>query len=588
MTLGDALSKMRPMGLFATTEAKRLAAIFAVVVVGGAAMAVSLVPPAPPPAAEIPMPTLRVAGQPLPTTGDPVGNALDLVRRYALGDAKLVLPNGKSIKLTRADFGIEIDRMRLAEFVKAALEKGSPLQRAHALHDAASPLDVPIPIQIDTDRATKKLVDIKADIDTAPVDAVIDLDGRKVKPEVVGYQLDVYGTLARMEAAFRSGSNVVQASVEEVAPKRRAAQLDGVVFDHVLGSFETHYNIGKKYEDRTYNLRLAASKLDGTVVMPGEIFDFNAVVGPRDEAHGYKVAKVIAEGELVDGIGGGTCQISGTLHGAAFFSGLDVVERYPHSRPSGYIKLGLDATVAYPNITYRFRNPFDFPVVLHEKVAAGTVRAEILGPQRKLTVSYFRRIDEVLPFEETERETPKLAKGERVVVQRGIPGFRATASRVVRDGAYGDRTKWTEKYPPTTQIVDIGTGADDEKAGVVEDPHPEYTVDEYLVVTQGPNIHTSGESSDPEGGTAEQRFPGKTGEAGWMKKLGLEKTPIESKGTPDDAGNDPSKDKTKSKGDDKKASSDGDKKSKDKKDKSKKDTSKKDNDKKDGKKAKES
>lgn len=565
------------MGLLASAEAKRLAAIFAVVIAGGAGIALSLVPSPPPPAQEIPTPALRVAGQPLVTTGDAVGNALDLVRKYALGDAKLTLPNGKSVKLTRADFGIEIDRMRLAEFVKAALDKGSPLQRAHALRDPNAPLDVPIPIQIDSDRAIKKLVDIKADVDAAPVDAVIDLDARKVKPEVVGYQLDVYGTLARMEAAFRNGSNVVEAAVIEVTPKRRAAQLDGVVFDHVLGSFETHYNVGKKFEDRTYNLRLAASKLDGTVVMPGEIFDFNAVVGPRDEAHGYKVAKVIAEGELVDGIGGGTCQISGTLHGAAFFGGLDVVERYPHSRPSGYIKLGLDATVAYPNITYRFKNPFDFPVVLHEKVASGTVRAEILGPQRKLTVSYFRRIDEVLPFEETERETPKLAKGERVVVQRGIPGFRATASRVVRDGAYGDRTRWTEKYPPTTQIVDVGTGPDDQKAGVFEDTHPEYTVDEYLVVTQGPGIHATAESSDPEGGTIEQRYPGKTGEAGWMKKLGFEKTPIESKGTSDDPSTDKKdSDKKDSDGKDKRAKEgdkkkDADKKAKDgdKKDKKK-------------------
>ena len=135
-----------------------------------------------------------------------------------------------------------------------------------------------------------------------------------------------------------------------------------------------------KYAARTYNLRLAASKLDGNVLLPGEIFDFNEVVGPRDEANGYKVAPVIAEGELVDGIGGGTCQISGTLHGAAFFAGLDIVERYPHTRPSAYIKMGLDATVVYPTINFRVKNDFDFPVVLHETVKNGVVRAEILGP----------------------------------------------------------------------------------------------------------------------------------------------------------------------------------------------------------------
>jgi hypothetical protein len=295
-----------------------------------------------------------------------------------------------------------------------------------------------------------------------------------------------------------------------------------VKFDTVLGWFETRYSTAKKDEHRTYNLRLAASKLDGLVLMPGEELDFNEVVGPRDEAHGFRVAPVIAQGELVDGIGGGTCQISGTLHGAVFFAGLEIVERYPHSRPSSYIRMGLDATVSYPNINYRFKNPFDFPVVLHEKVAGGVVRAEILGPERKLTVSYFRRIDEVLPFEEVERETDKLAAGERVVTQRGIPGFVATASRLVRDGAYAERAKWTEKNPPTTQIVMVGTGPEDTKPRVKQDSHPEYTVDEYLVLTQGPS--QKGENAAMN----EQREPGRTGEAGWIKKLGFEKTPIES------------------------------------------------------------
>jgi hypothetical protein len=256
--------------------------------------------------------------------------------------------------------------------------------------------------------------------------------------------------------------------------------------------------------------------------MPGQTFDFNGVVGPRDEAHGYRVAPVIAEGELVDGLGGGTCQISGTLHGAAFFAGLDIVERYPHSRPSFYIKLGLDATVVYPTINFRFRNPFDFPIVLHETVAGGLVRAEILGPSRKYTVTYFRRIEEVTPFEEVERKTPKLPEGMRVLAQRGIPGFKTTSSRVVRDGAYAVREKWSDTYPPTAQIIHVGAGPKDIESKAQDDAHPEYVVDEYLVVTQGPDIHTPGVTiPEPGGGTVESREPGKTGERGWTEKEGF-------------------------------------------------------------------
>jgi vancomycin resistance protein YoaR len=148
-----------------------------------------------------------------------------------------------------------------------------------------------------------------------------------VELEKPGHNLDVYGTIARLEAAFRDGLEKVQAEVEVIPPKLHAKDLGDVKFDHVLGYFETRYSEGGKAKDRAYNLHQAASKLDGSVVLPGAIFDFNGTVGPRDEAHGYRVATVIAQGELVDGLGGGTCQISGTLHGAAFFAGLDIVER---------------------------------------------------------------------------------------------------------------------------------------------------------------------------------------------------------------------------------------------------------------------
>ena len=117
-----------------------------------------------------------------------------------------------------------------------------------------------------------------------------------------------------------------------------------------------------------------------------------------------------------------------TLHGAAFFAGLEMVERYAHTRPSYYIKLGMDATVVYPTINFRFRNPFDFPIVLHQTVKSGVVRAEILGPKRTHTVTFFRRLDGVVPFEELVRETDKLPQGARVLVQRIVEAYAADDS----------------------------------------------------------------------------------------------------------------------------------------------------------------
>lgn len=511
------------MALPRSPELVRFGGMLAIFIASGLAITWLVLPPARSDDEPKPTPELRVAGMIVPKEGDLVANTLDRVRRYAAGEITLKLPDGSSRKVRRGLLGAEIDRVRLASYVREALRPTSAVRRAHEQKSKpGEPLEVPLPLTLDADVAISKLLDLKAELDTPAADAFVDLEQKKLSPEKVGHRLDVYGTLARMDAALRRGEDVVDAVVERVQPKLTAAELGNVQFDHVLGYFETRYSQGGKGKERTYNLRLAASRLDGAVVMPGQIFDFNGTVGPRDEAHGYRVAPVIAEGELVDGLGGGTCQISGTLHGAAFFAGLEIVERYPHSRPSYYIKLGLDATVVYPTINYRFKNPFDFPIVLHETVANGVVRAEILGPARKLTVTYFRRIDEVLPFDEVERKSPKLPEGTRALAQRGIPGFRTSSSRVVRDGAYAVREKWSDAYPPTTQIIHVGSGPADPDFKPKDDPHPEYVVDEYLVVTQGPDIHTPGVAGDePGGGTVESREPGKSGSHGWTERAGL-------------------------------------------------------------------
>jgi hypothetical protein len=230
---------------------------------------------------------------------------------------------------------------------------------------------------------------------------------------------------------------------------------------------------------------------------------------------------VIASGELVDGVGGGTCQIAGTLHGAAFFAGLDIVERHPHTRPSYYIKMGLDAAVAYPTLTLRVRNPFAFPVVLVESVRGGVVRAEILGPKRTKTVTFVRKIDEARRFDVREVPEPRLPRGQRIVSQRGVPGFNVTRFRIVREGPFAYRERLSDVYPPTSEIVRVGTGGEPADASLHDDEHPEYVADDYLSVTQGPDVRSPGATEvERGGGTTEVRVAGRYGMKGWSNKAG--------------------------------------------------------------------
>src|SRR5690606_18236394 len=290
---------------------------------------------------QLPMPEVRLLGSPLGLGDGAVKTALERVRRYTAGKLRIDLPDGGAREIHFGRLGVEIDTLRLTQLVRDVKDQTSALRRSFHASGKTGPLDLPVPVVLNRDTAVAQLLLLKDEVDRLPADARLDLEKRVLIPEVEGRLLDVDASLWRLEQAIGGGLRGTSLAFEKRPPRRRAAELGNVQFDQVLGYFETRYNRARRYEARTYNLRLAASKLDGHVLLPGEVFDFNEVVGPRDEANGYKVAPVIAEGELVDGIGGGTCQISGTLHGAAFFAGLEIVERYPHTRPSSYIKMGL-------------------------------------------------------------------------------------------------------------------------------------------------------------------------------------------------------------------------------------------------------
>ena len=506
-----------------------------VAVVAGLAAGIFLLPRAEGPGgSDEPLPELSFLGQRLNADDTASKQALERARRYVAGKVTLELPDGSKRELYLGEIGAEIDKVRLANLVRQAKDKTSMLVRGFRAAGQPGPLSLPVPVALNLSQAVAALGRLKDETDRTPADARMDLEQRKLIPEVMGRLLDLDGSLLAIEQALSQGQRVAKLAYLERRPRRVAAELGNVQLDEVLGFFETSYDRSERVQARSYNLRLAASKLDGTVLLPGEVFDFNDVVGARDEANGYKVAKVIAEGELVDGIGGGTCQISGTLHGAAFFAGLSIVERYPHTRPSSYIKMGLDATVVYPTINFRLKNPFPFPVVLHETVKNGVVRAEILGPKRTRTVTLIRHIDSAIPYEEVERPDKTLPSGVRRLGQRGVAGFKLRRYRIVREGVHAVRERWDDTYPPTSQIVRVGTG-DMPKDSVKseDDQHPEYLADELLVVTQGAD-ETDDPNAERPSSMRESREAGKYGEKGWTENAGMpfwESRPKSEEGT---------------------------------------------------------
>lgn len=131
--------------------------------------------------------------------------------------------------------------------------------------------------------------------------------------------------------------------------------------------------------NRTTNLRLAANKINGTVLMPGETFSYNTIVGERTIAAGYRNAAIYENGQVVDGLGGGICQVSTTLYNSVLKTDLEVVERTNHMFLATYAPGGLDATVAYGSLDFKFKNNRNYPIKIIAGVENGYCTVQILG-----------------------------------------------------------------------------------------------------------------------------------------------------------------------------------------------------------------
>lgn len=148
-------------------------------------------------------------------------------------------------------------------------------------------------------------------------------------------------------------------------------------FPDLLSDFSTKYQVSNK--DRTTNLILAANKINGTVLMPGEVFSYNRVVGERTIAAGYKEAPIYVSGEVVDGLGGGICQITSTLYNAVVYANLDIVQRSNHQFVPSYVSASRDATVVYGAIDFQFKNSRNYPIKITCSVSNGIANFKIYG-----------------------------------------------------------------------------------------------------------------------------------------------------------------------------------------------------------------
>ena len=233
----------------------------------------------------------------------------------------------------------------------------------------------PFRVEILEEPAAPDLQAIYDDVYIAPVDDSLNMETYEVIQGAFGYHFDIEAAQKLVNSAEYGETVYIPMMFQDPA-----VYGDGVYFRDVLGHCETKHT---QDENRNNNLRRACESMNGLVLQPGEVFSYNDTLGPRTKENGYLRAGAYSGWELVQAYGGGICQGSSTIYGAALYADLEIVHRKNHGYTVSYAEPGLDATVNWGGPDFQFRNSTHFPIRIAAEVADGIVKVSILGTEER-------------------------------------------------------------------------------------------------------------------------------------------------------------------------------------------------------------
>jgi vancomycin resistance protein YoaR len=198
-----------------------------------------------------------------------------------------------------------------------------------------------------------------------------------------------------------------------------------------------------------HNAQLALKKISGYVLKPGEVFSFNKVVGSRVRDKGYVRAPVSYSGQLVVTWGGGVCQTSTTLYNVALLAGMEILERHPHHHAPHYVPPGRDAAVAFEGVDLKFRNPYDFPVVIQGEVEEKHLCIRLLGKTDSFQPAEV--LQEVRQVHKPHEFVLYGHRGRPRIRNKGSQGYEVIVWRITKNQKH---LVSSDYYPPMHRIVE--------------------------------------------------------------------------------------------------------------------------------------
>ena len=248
--------------------------------------------------------------------------------------------------------------------------------------------------------------------------------------------------------------------------------LGNDIFVHNLGAFTSTYK--ESNVPRSINVKLATNKINNVILLPGEEFSYNKIVGERTYANGFREASVYTSSGVVNGLGGGICQVSSTLYNSVLRANLEVIERRNHRYAVSYVPLGTDATVAWGSIDFRFKNNRTYPIKIVASSVNGVCSVSIMGLKEETEheVLITTKRLQTIPFQTKYIEDSSMAVGTQKQTQYGDNGYKYETYKTLKlDGNVISTEKISnDSYTPLTRVVRVGTKQNQVVTPPVETP----------------------------------------------------------------------------------------------------------------------
>lgn len=298
---------------------------------------------------------------------------------------------------------------------------------------------------------------IHEEIYKEPQDAYVQKNPTVVHPEVNGIDFKI--SVEEAEELLKEDKEEYTIPLKITKPKKTINNLGEEAFPDLLATFSTRFD-GSNY-NRNTNIKLAAKKVNGTVILPGEKFSFNTIVGSRTIEAGFKEGTAYVGGKIVPDVGGGVCQVSSTIYNTALLANMQIVERSNHMFTTGYVAASRDATVYYGSLDFVFKNSRKYPIKMVASANGGVCKVSIYGikEEKEYEVIIQSKITSYINPTTIYKEDPTLEEGKEIVEQTAITGCRSEGYKILKlNGKIVSQTLLSkDTYKSRNKIVRRGT-----------------------------------------------------------------------------------------------------------------------------------